>query len=93
MIIPAADKYGVDEIVLAIPSASPAVIRDLIKICNETSARVKRLPEIASTLTDSLSSTVRDVNYEDLLGRDSVIIKNPELHEFVHDKTVMVTGG
>ena len=93
MIISAAEKYGVDEIVLAIPSASPSVIRDLIKICNETNARVKRLPEIASTLTDSLSSTVRDVNYEDLLGRDAVIIKNPDLHEFIHDKTVMVTGG
>lgn len=93
MIVSAADKYGIDEIVIAIPSASPATIRDLIKICNETSARVKRLPEIASTLTDSLSSTVRDVNYEDLLGRDSVIIKNPELHAFIHDKTVMVTGG
>lgn len=93
MIIPAADKYAVDEIVLAIPSASPAVIRELIQICNETSARVKRLPEIASTLTDSLSATVRDINYEDLLGRDTVIIKNPELHEFIHDKTVMVTGG
>ena len=93
MIISAAEKYGVDEIVLAIPSASPAVIRDLIKLCNETRARVKRLPEIASTLTDSLSSTVRAVNYEDLLGRDAVIIKNPDLHEFIHDKTVMVTGG
>ena len=93
MIISAAEKYGVDEIVLAIPSASPAVIRDLIKLCNETSARVKRLPEIASTLTDSLSSTVRDVNYEDLLGRDAVIIKNSDLHDFIHDKTVMVTGG
>lgn len=54
---------------------------------------MRRLPEIASTLTDSLSSTVRDVNYEDLLGRDSVIIKNPELHDFVHDKVIMVTGG
>jgi FlaA1/EpsC-like NDP-sugar epimerase len=92
-IVSAADKYDVDEIVIAIPSAEPAVIRDLIMICQETKARVRRLPAIASTLTDSLSSAVRDVNYEDLLGRDSVIIKNPELHEFIHDKVVMVTGG
>ena len=93
LITEAAEKYSIDEIVIAIPSASPAEIRELIKICNETSARVKRLPEIASTLSDSLSSTIRDVNYEDLLGRDSVIIRNPELHKFVQDKTVMVTGG
>ena len=93
MIVDAADRYGIDEIVLAIPSASPADVRDLIEICQQTRARVRRLPAIASTLTDSISSSVRDVNYEDLLGRDSVIIKNPELQSFIMDKTIMVTGG
>lgn len=92
-IVDASDKYDIDEIVIAMPSAASSDIRDIITICQQTSARVRRLPAIASTLTDSLSSTVRDVNYEDLLGRDSVIIRNPELHEFVHDKVVMVTGG
>ena len=92
-IVDAAEKYDVDEIVIAIPSAPPAELRNIIQICQETKARVRMLPAIASTLTDSLSSAVRDVNYEDLLGRDSVIIKNPELHEFIHDKVVMVTGG
>ena len=92
-IVEAASKYAIDEIVIAIPSASPAVLRELISICQQTKARVRRLPAIASTLSDSLSSTVRDVNYEDLLGRDSVVIRNPELHDFVHDKTIMVTGG
>ena len=92
-IVEAADKYDIDEIVIAIPSASPAVLRELIAICQQTKARVKRLPAIAKSLSDSLSSTVRDVNYEDLLGRDTVVIRNPELHDFVHDKTIMVTGG
>lgn len=92
-IVQASEKYDVDEIVIAIPSAEPADIRDIITICQDTKARVRRLPAIASTLTDSISSAVRDVNYEDLLGRDSVVIKNPELHDFIHDKTVMVTGG
>ena len=93
LILSAAEKYDVDEIVIAIPSAAPADIRDIIQICQNTGARVRVLPAIASTLTDSLSSAVRDVNYEDLLGRDSVIIRNPELHEFINDKVVMVTGG
>ncbi len=92
-IVSAAEKYDIDEIVIAIPSAAPADIRDIIAICQDTKARIKRLPAISSTLTDGLSSSVRDVNYEDLLGRDSVIIKNPELHDFVNDKVVMVTGG
>lgn len=93
LIVSAADKYDIDEIVIAIPSAEPTDVRDIITICQDTKARVRRLPAIASTLTESLSAAVRDVNYEDLLGRDSVVIKNPELHAFVHDKIVMVTGG
>ena len=92
-IIRAADKYGIDEIVIAIPSAPPAEVREIISICQQTKARVRILPAIASTLSDSLSSKVRDVNYEDLLGRDSVVIRNPELHDFISDKVIMVTGG
>lgn len=92
MIVEAADKYSIDEIVLAAPSASPEEIRDIITICQETKARVRRLPAIASTLTDSLSSSIRDINYEDLLGRDAVIIRNPELQAFLKDKTILVTG-
>lgn len=92
-IVSMAERYAVDEIVIAIPSASPAEIKELVTICQETKAKVRRLPAIAGTLTESLSSTVRDINYEDLLGREAVIIRNPELHDFIHDKTVMVTGG
>ena len=62
-------------------------------ICQETDARLKRLPAISSSLTSSLSQTVREVNYEDLLGRDAVVIENPELENFVAEKTIMVTGG
>lgn len=88
-----AKKYHIDEIIIAIPSASPATIRELLAICQETDARLKRLPAIASSLTSSLSQTVREVNYEDLLGRDAVVIENPELASFVASKTIMVTGG
>lgn len=86
-------KYDVDEIIIAIPSAQPTTIRDLLTICQETNAKLKILPAIASSLTTSLSKTVREVNYEDLLGRDAVIIENRELSDFVAGKTIMVTGG
>ena len=88
-----AKKYNVDEIIIAIPSASPMTIREILNICQETDTRLKRLPAIASSLTSSLGQTVREVNYEDLLGREAVVIENPELAEFVSGKTVMVTGG
>ena len=88
-----AKKYHIDEIIIAIPSASPVTIREILTICQETDARLKRLPAITSSLTYSLSQTVREVNYEDLLGRDAVVIENPELTNFVSGKTIMVTGG
>ncbi|MFR8039700.1 MAG: polysaccharide biosynthesis protein [Anaerovoracaceae bacterium] len=88
-----AKKYNIDEIIIAIPSASPMTIREILNICQETDVRLKRLPAIASSLTSSLSQTIREVNYEDLLGREAVVIENPELAEFVSGKTVMVTGG
>lgn len=88
-----ADKYDVDEIIIAIPSASPTVTRDILSICQETNAKLKILPAISASLTESLSRTVREVNYEDLLGRNAVIIENPELAEFVAGRTIMVTGG
>jgi len=92
-IVVAAEKYKIEEIIIAIPSAAPTTIRELLSICQQTKARLKRLPAISMQLTSSLSQTVRDVNYEDLLGRDAVVIENQELASFVSDKTVLVTGG
>lgn len=87
------EKYDVDEIIIAIPSAKPDVIREIITICNETNAKLKILPAITSTMTSSISQNIREVNYEDLLGRDAVIMENSAVEEFVRNKTVMVTGG
>lgn len=86
-------KYNVDEIIIAIPSASPKNIRDIIEKCQKTKLKVRILPAIATTLSGSISSTIRDINYEDLLARDAVVIKNPELGDFINGKTIMVTGG
>ncbi len=89
----AVKKYDVDEIIIAIPSAPPKVAGEIITICNETPAKLKILPSISASLTTSLSQSVREVNYEDLLGRDAVVINNREMEDFVQDKVVMVTGG
>lgn len=87
------EKYSIDEIIVAIPSADPITIKDILSICQDTNARLKRLPAIATSLTSSISQSIREVNYEDLLGRETVIIENPELNDFVTGKTIMVTGG
>ena len=87
------DRYGIDEIIMALPSASPTDTRDILKLCQESGAKVKLLPAVTATLTTGLGQSVREVNYEDLLGIETVVVANPELEDFVKGRTVMVTGG
>ena len=86
-------KYGIDEIIIAIPSARPEVIQAILNICHETEADVKILPAIAIGFTESLSSMVREVRYEDLLGREPVQVNQEGIGVFLEGKVVLVTGG
>jgi FlaA1/EpsC-like NDP-sugar epimerase len=91
--IPAlAEKYDVEEIIIAMPSATAGEIREVITIADETDARIKILPTYTKASTSSISSAIREVNYEDLLMRNSIEIDNEELADFINDKIVMVTG-
>ena len=87
------EKYEITEIIIAMPSASPRSIKSIIEICNQTGRPVKILPAVSKSLKNSLSSEVRDVSYEDLLGREPIEINQIGIYEFIKDKTVMVTGG
>lgn len=88
------EKFSVDEIIIAIPSADLNTTKELIKLCQDTKKPVKILPAVAKSLTSSsLSKSVRPVNYEDLLGRDPITVNQEGIHEFIGDKTVLVTGG
>ncbi len=92
--IPATVKrYKIDEIIIAIPSATSKVVKELLEVCHETDARVKILPAIAAGFTESLSDMVREVRYEDLLGRDPVKVNQAGIGTFLGGKTVLVTGG
>lgn len=86
-------RYGIDEIIIAIPSANSKVIKDILEICHETTVKVKILPAIAAGFTESLTDFVREVRYEDLLGRDPVQVNQQGIGVFLENKTVMVTGG
>ncbi|MDR3305017.1 MAG: polysaccharide biosynthesis protein, partial [Clostridiales Family XIII bacterium] len=85
-------KFGAEEIIIAMPSAPHSEIRDIIAICGKTAARIRILPSYAGSITSSFSRLVRDVNYEDLLGRNAVNINNAGITDFLKDKTIMVTG-
>ncbi len=86
-------KYNVEEIIIAIPSASGKVMRDIISKCKETDAKIKTVPELHKILTGEVGiKQIRDVQPEDLLGREEINIDTKGVSDFLKDKTVLVTG-
>ncbi len=93
-ILEAAKKYDVDEIILAIPSATPKVTRDILRICNQTTCKLKILPGMYQLITEDVSvSKLRDVSIEDLLGRDPIKVDLESVRGFIEGRCIMVTGG
>lgn len=88
------EKYDVEEIILAIPSASPKTTKEILKICNQTDCKLKILPGMYQLITEEVSvSKLKEVSIEDLLGRDSIDIDLDSVAGYVRGKTVLVTGG
>ncbi len=93
-ILAAAEKYKIDEIFLAIPSATVQQKRDILAICNETNCKLKQLPGLYQFVLGEISvSAMKEVSIEDLLGRDPIKTDLKEVFEFITGKTVLVTGG
>ena len=88
------EQYGIDEIYIALPSAKTKDRRDIINICQETGAKVKTLPAIYQLVNGEVSvSKLREVQVEDLLGRDQIQYNVDEVAAYIKDKVVLVTGG
>lgn len=86
-------SHQIKEIIIAIPSAPKTVISEIINLCISTGAKVKMIPGIRDMVNGKISfSTMRDVDVEDLLGRDPVKIDLVGIAEYVEDKVVLVTG-
>ena len=93
-ILSSVEKYNVDEIYLAIPSASAQQKRDILAICNETGCKLKQLPGLYQFVVGEVSvSAMKDVSVEDLLGREPIRTDMTDVFEFINGKTVLVTGG
>ncbi len=88
------DKYHVDKIYLAIPSATAEQKRDILAICSETDCELKQLPGIFQLISGQVTvSAMKDVAVEDLLGRDPIRPDMSGVYSFINGKTVLVTGG
>ena len=89
-----AEKYDVDEIILAIPSASRQEKLQILNYCHNTSCTLRTLPGICQLANGEVRiEQIREVDIEDLLGRETVKIDLDEVAAYITGKTVLVTGG
>ena len=90
----AVERYQIDQIILAIPSATAAQRREITAICQSTGCETKLLPSITQIASGRLDiRQIRKVQIEDLLGRDSVKVNLEEIAGYVEGKVILVTGG
>ena len=90
----AVETYDTDEIIIAIPSAPRNEIKKIVEICKETGCKIQMVPGIYQLINGDVSiSQLREVDIEDLLGREPVKINVDEIIGYIEGKTVLVTGG
>ena len=87
-------KYNIDQILFAIPTASPQDKRDILNICKETRCELKSLPGVYQLANGEVSlSKMKAVAVEDLLGRDPIKVNMDEIFQYLKGKVILVTGG
>ena len=88
------EKYNIDQILFAIPTARVEDRRDILNICKETKCELKTLPGVFQLANGQVSlSKMKAVAVEDLLGRDSIKVNMEEIFQYIKGKTILVTGG
>ncbi|MDE6405114.1 MAG: polysaccharide biosynthesis protein, partial [Lachnospiraceae bacterium] len=93
-IVECADVYDVDEIIVAMPSAPRTEIREILEICKDTNCKLRSLPGMYQLVNGEVNvSKLRDVELEDLLGRDPISVDMDSILGYVQGKVVLVTGG
>lgn len=93
-IIEAVEKYHVDEIFVAMPSVDKKDVAEILNICKETKCKIKTLPGMYQFLNNDIHiSDFKDVEIEDLLGREPIKVNLDEIVGYVTNKVIMVTGG
>ena len=88
------EKYKIDKIILAMPSASKEERKEILEICKMAKCELKTLPGMYQLIDGELNiGKLRDVEITDLLGRDPIQVNLDEIMGYVEQKVVMVTGG
>ena len=89
-----AHELQIDEIVVALPSASRSEVKEILQLCQETGCELKVLPGLYQVITGEVGiSTLRKVEIEDLLGREPIKLQVESVMDYVAGKRILVTGG
>ena len=87
-------KYDIDEIIIAIANISKKDKKNIIEICKKTKCKLKTIPGIFEIIDGKVDiKKIRDVQIEDLLGREQVKVNLDEISGYLQNKVVLVTGG
>ncbi|RBP42231.1 polysaccharide biosynthesis protein [Garciella nitratireducens] len=90
----AVKKYQVEEILIALPSVTKQEHKQIIEICKGTGCKLKTLPGVYELINGKVDiKKIREVNIEDLLGREPVKLNSKEISEYLKGETILVTGG
>lgn len=88
------EKYEVNHIIYAIPTSSAKTRKEILNICKDTKCRLQTVPGVYQLLNGEVSvSTLKNVEIQDLLGREQIKVNNEEILNAIGDKIVLVTGG
>lgn len=87
-------NHCIDEIIICIANINPQRKIEIINICKQTDAKIKTIPGIYEIIDGKVNITkVRDVQIEDLLGREPIKMNLDDMNGIIKDKIIMVTGG
>lgn len=93
-IIAIAESMSIDEIIVAMPSASKRDIYEILNICKETRCKLKTLPGVYEIINGVVNiSNIREVRIDDLLSRDEVRLNTEEIAGYLNNEVILVTGG
>ena len=87
-------KYQINQILLAVPSATNDQKREILEICKDTGCEIRSLPGLDQMVSGEVTmGDMREVAVEDLLGRDPIKVNMDEIFRYISGKTILVTGG
>ncbi len=94
LIFTCVEKYNIDKIIVAMPSATAQQKRDLLELCKETGCELKNLPSMYHMYSGPIGvNQLRDVSVEDLLGREPIRVEMTQIFNYLMGKVILITGG